>query len=63
MEEIIKRNGYKELHIEDFNNATWFCHLVLIYYKRFFCNKHKPENCSLRDCVKLKYMCRRNSKR
>ncbi|HKM19845.1 MAG TPA: hypothetical protein VJY47_01335 [Candidatus Dojkabacteria bacterium] len=63
MEEIIKRNGYKELHIEDFNNATWFCHLVLIYYKRFFCNKHKPENCSFRDCVKLKYMCRRNSKR
>jgi len=59
MEEIIKKNGYKELNVKDYNNATWFCHLVLIYYKRYFCNKHNPENCPLMDCVELKCKCKR----
>ena len=59
MEEIIKQNGYEELKVENYDNATWFCHLVLIYYKRFFCNKHNPENCPLRDCVEVKCKCRK----
>lgn len=59
MEEIIKQNGYEELNVEDYNNATWFCHLVLIYYKRYFCNKHNPENCPLRNCVEVKCKCQK----
>ena len=59
MEEIIKNNGYEELNIKDYNNATWFCHLVLIYYKRYFCNKHNPEICRLKDCVEIKCKCKR----
>ena len=59
MKEIIKNNGYEELNIKDYNNATWFCHLVLIYYKRYFCNKHNPEICRLKDCVEIKCKCKR----
>ena len=57
MEEVIKQNGYRELKVEDYDNATWFCHLVLIYYKRYFCNKHNPENCPLRNQVAIKCKC------
>ena len=59
MEEIIKQNGYEELKVDDYNNATWFCHLVLIYYKRYFCNKHNPDSCPLKDCVEVKCKCRK----
>ena len=59
MEEIIKQNGNEELKIENYHNATWFCHLVLIYYKRYFCNKHNPEKCPLRDCVEVNCKCRK----
>lgn len=59
MEEIIKQNGYEELKVEDYDNATWFCHLVLIYYKRYFCNKHNPENCPLRNQVAIKCKCKK----
>lgn len=59
MKEIIKQNGYEELKIDDYNNATWFCHLVLIYYKRYFCNKHNPDSCPLKDCVEVKCKCRK----
>lgn len=59
MEEIIKQNGYEDLIVEDYKNATWFCHLVLIYYKRYFCNKHNPENCPLKDHVKINYKCKK----
>lgn len=45
--------------IEKYDNATWFCHLVLIYYKRYFCNKHNPENCPLRNHVEIKCKCRK----
>lgn len=59
MKEIIKQNGYEELKVDDYNNATWFCHLVLIYYKRYFCNKHNPDSCPLKDCVEVKCKCRK----
>lgn len=45
--------------IEKYDNATWFCHLVLIYYKRYFCNKHNPKNCPLRNHVEVKCKCRK----
>lgn len=57
MEEIVKQNGYEELKVENYDNATWFCHLVLIYYKRYFCNKHNPENCPLKDHVEVGCKC------
>ena len=57
MEKIIKQKGYEELKVENYDNATWFCHLALIYYKRYFCNKHNPENCPLRDHVEVKCKC------
>ena len=59
MGEIIKQNGYEELKVENYDNATWFCHLVLIYYKSYFCNKHNPEICPLRDYVEVKCKCRK----
>ncbi len=59
MEEIIKQNGYEELKVENYDNATWFCHLVLIYFKRYFCNRHNPENCPLRNHVEVKCKCRK----
>lgn len=59
MEKIIKQNGYEKLKIDDYNNATWFCHLVLIYYKRYFCNKHNSDNCPLKDYAEVKYKCKK----
>lgn len=58
MEDIIKKNGYEELKVKDYNNATWFCHLVLIYYKRYFCNKHNPKNCPLKEFIEVKCKCK-----
>ena len=57
IEKIIKDNGYEKLNIPDYKNATWFCHLVLIYFKRYFCNKHEFKNCPLKNYINLKYKC------
>lgn len=59
MEDVIKKNNYEDLNIEDYKNATWWSHLVLIYYKRYFCNKHNPENCPLRNNIDIKCKCKR----
>ena len=53
----LKDNGYEKLNIPDYKNATWFCHLVLIYFKRYFCNKHEFKNCPLKNYINLKYKC------
>ena len=42
LKEIIVSNGYENLNIPDYSNATWWAHLVLIYFKRHYCNKHNP---------------------
>lgn len=59
LKDIIIKNGYKDLNIPDYNNATWWAHLVLIYYKRHYCNKHKPNQCPLKDLVSSKNKCSR----
>lgn len=60
LEDIILNNGYEDLNIPDYNNATWWAHLVLIYYKRHYCNKHKPENCPLNNNdIKILCLCDR----
>lgn len=57
LEDIIVENGYEDLSIPDYNNATWWAHLVLIYYKRHYCNKHKPEECPLNNSEEIKTLC------
>lgn len=58
-EKIIKENGYSSLNIPDYKNATWWAHLVLIYYKRSFCNKHAFEKCPLKKCVNINEKCKK----
>ena len=57
MTDIIEENGYSELNIPDYKNATWWAHLVLIYFKRHYCNKHKPEECPLAKDINVKCKC------
>ncbi len=59
MESIIKQNGYEELNIPDYKNTSWFSHLILIYYKRYYCNKHDPERCPLKNYMDLKCKCKK----
>ena len=59
MEDIIIKYGYDKLNILDFNNATWWVHLVLIYFKRHYCNKHKPDVCPLINDVCVNCKCKK----
>lgn len=59
LKEIIINNGYEELNIPDYSNATWWSHLVLIYFKRHYCNKHNPENCPLVNKIETKCLCKK----
>lgn len=40
--------GYGELKFPDQGALTWWAHIVLISYKRFFCNNRKPDSCAFR---------------
>lgn len=44
---LVLENGYGDLNIPDIQHPTWVIHLVLIYFKRFYCNKGNPEKCPL----------------
>lgn len=57
MTDIIKKNGYETLNIPDYQNATWWAHLVLIYFKRHYCNKHNPDECPLAKEMDIKCKC------
>ncbi len=59
MSDIIKKNGYQDLDKPDYTSASWFVHLVLIYYKRNFCNKHKYKDCPLQKIMNIKYRCKK----
>ena len=61
LKEIIVSNGYENLNIPDYSNATWWAHLVLIYFKRHYCNKHNPKNCPLINKTKIKCLCKKYS--
>ena len=41
--------SYGELDLPERGPLTWWAHIVLISYKRFFCNKREPEHCALRN--------------
>lgn len=45
---IIVKNGYESLTIPDSECLSWWAHLVLIYYKRAFCNRRMHLNCPLK---------------
>lgn len=57
LEKIIKKNRYNDLNFNVYTNATWWSHLVLIYFKRHYCNKHKPKNCPLNNILLVKNKC------
>lgn len=59
LKEIIVSNGYENLNIPDYSNATWWAHLVLIYFKRHYCNKHNPKTCPLINKTKIKCLCKK----
>jgi len=45
---IAERHGYGDLDLPRDTALTWWTHLVLIYFKRFFCNERSWESCPLR---------------
>lgn len=45
--QIVKEPELNKLNIEDIHNPTWLVHLILIYYKRLYCNKHRINDCPL----------------
>ena len=59
MEDIITKYGYDKLNIPNYDNATWWAHLVLIYFKRHYCNKHKPDECPLANKVCVSCKCKK----
>lgn len=59
---IIKENGYEDLNIENIDNPTWLIHLILIYYKRLYCNKHRIDDCELNKQKLAKKECKSEGK-
>lgn len=58
--ELIKKNGYEEsITLPKEEPYTWWAHLVLIYYKRHYCNKHKPNDCPIKQQVKILERCKK----
>lgn len=46
---LAHRAGYTELDLPATRAPSWWVHLVLVYYKRLYCNKRKPQRCFLRQ--------------
>lgn len=51
--ELTRSLGYEELAIPKDKAPIWWAHLVLIYFKRLYCNKRTPELCPLRADFKI----------
>ena len=46
--QIAKKCGYdSKIELPEDKPLTWWLHLVMINYKRHFCNNHKPNECPL----------------
>jgi len=62
--DLVQELGYSDLQIPENEPPVWWAHLVLIYFKRLYCNKHNPTTCPLRNHPDLgRYigsMCARN---
>ena len=48
LRQIVNKNGYSNLAIPNSGAPVWWAHLVLIYFKRLYCNKKKYLVCPLR---------------
>lgn len=46
--ELSQETGFENLAIPRNQAPIWWAHLVVIYFKRLYCNKHTPESCPLR---------------
>ncbi|MBQ9267296.1 MAG: hypothetical protein IJ217_03330 [Clostridia bacterium] len=55
--EMIKKSKFDKFNIENKHHPTWLIHLILIYYKRLYCNKHKTKDCPLHREKLTKDMC------
>jgi endonuclease III-like uncharacterized protein/thymidylate kinase len=47
--QIASKNNYKDLLVPDTQYLTWWTHLVLIYFKRLYCNRRDYMQCPLRN--------------
>jgi endonuclease III len=47
LKKMMIKNGYSSLSIPCNEPMTWWAHLVLIYFKRLYCNKHLSNTCPL----------------
>ena len=48
--ELALETGFADLDLPQDRPLTWWTHLVLIYYKRLFCNTRSWPSCPLRGC-------------
>ena len=46
--DLARNTGYSALDLPADTAPTWWAHLVLIYFKRLYCNKRSPTLCPLR---------------
>lgn len=62
---LSQNEGFIDLEIPKNNPPLWWAHLVLIYFKRLYCNKQNPQSCPLRLNPKVKkyigHMCDKKS--
>ena len=54
IQSIIHKNNYLSLNILENSIPIWWTHLVMIYFKRLFCNNKNPDACPLRKSNKTK---------
>lgn len=61
---IARAAGYQSLTLLENRPLTWWMHLVLIYYKRLFCNRGDPKSCPFKkECLLREFlgeMCSKN---
>lgn len=57
---LIEKNGYDDkITLPEEKSYTWWAHLVLIYYKRHYCNKHKPDDCPIKQQMEVLERCKK----
>ncbi|MEN8908109.1 MAG: hypothetical protein ABF289_19320 [Clostridiales bacterium] len=56
-------DDYSKLKLPENKPLTWWSHLVMIYYKRIYCNKKNPKLCELNKNGILLKKCCLNSKK
>ena len=54
---LLAKGNYGDLNIPEDGPLTWWAHLVMIYYKRHYCNKRKHEECLINKELKLSSRC------